>query len=184
LVRQKFRKRDTFQGMLEERSKGAKLVPRTDVFDIFAEAIQNQEWYVHMQPVLDEITPLVTSDAFVKHAGNFVTKYWMDHIDIMSRRGWSANAKMTPGTIALRTVRHSVSKAILVLRLTTILLQPFAVFPALAYVQTRFGTRASLRVMAEMSKTFIRPSYAKALIESNSPIDTSYSASNGASNRG
>ena len=157
----RFRTAQTFKGFTFARQKGVKQIPRTDILAIFEEAINSQQWYLKMQPALENIKYLVKSNEYVAKGGEMASNWWRNELDIVARRGWSATARSNS---VLRQARLNLNQAILGYKLSSILMQPSAVFDAMAYAQSRYGTIAALRVLKEFSKAWIIPKYAKKFI--------------------
>ena len=163
----RFRTTQTFKGFTFERQKGVEKVPRTDILAIFEEAINEQQWYLNMQPELENIKYLVKGEEYLKKGGEMASNWWRTELDVVARRGWSATAKSNP---ILRQTRLNLNNAILGYKLSSVLMQPFAVFDAMAYVQSRYGTMATLNILKEFSKTWINPRYAKKIIAESSAL--------------
>lgn len=157
----RFRTTQTFKGFSYERQKGVTKTPRTDILAIFEEAINEQQWYLNMQPELENIKYLVKSPEYLTKGGEMASNWWRTELDVVARRGWSATARSNP---MLRQGRINLNQAILGYKLSSILMQPFAVFDAMAYAQSRYGTMAALNVLKEFSKAWIIPKYAKQII--------------------
>ncbi len=156
---------ETFQGFTIERQKGVKKLPRIDLFGIFEEAINEQQWYIQMQPDLENIKYLVKTKEYTDKAGELASNWWKDHLDIVARRGNSATANYTPFTSMLKAFRLNLNKAILGYKLSSIIMQPFALIDAMAYTQSKFGVSATLEIMKEFTKAFVIPGYAKEFID-------------------
>ncbi len=154
----------TFDGFRHARVQGVKKVPRIDLINIFSEAIDEQFWYVRMQPVIEDIKQLVLSDEYEEAAGEMVRDWWRDELDIVARRGWSNSAKNTLMSAGLRQVRHNLNQSILLFKLSTIMLQPFAVFDAVAYTNAKYGPEAAAKVFGETTKCVFIPGLAKKYI--------------------
>jgi hypothetical protein len=60
-----------------------------------------------------------------------------------------------------------MTTAMLGFKLSTILIQPFAVIDAMAYVQSRYGTMAALRVLKEVTHSWVSPTFAKQAIDAS-----------------
>jgi len=151
----------TFKGFVYNRQKGVEKMPRTDILGIFEEAINEQQWYIKIQPELENLRYLVRSKEYVAKGGQMVANFWKDYMDVVARRGWSAMATSNP---LLRAARINMGRSILGYKLTSILMQPFSVFDAIAYANTRFGGTASLQVLKEFSKSWVNPRYARQII--------------------
>lgn len=157
----RFRTTQTFKGFTFERQKGVEKIPRTDILAIFEEAINSQQWYLKMQPELENIKYLVKSEEYLARGGEMASNWWRTELDVVARRGWSATARSNP---ILRQGRINLNQAILGYKLSSVLMQPFAVFDAMAYTQSRYGTMATLKIVEEFSKAWIIPKYAKNFI--------------------
>lgn len=152
----------TFQGFLEARKTGVKEEPRTDFLAVMEEAVNEQQWYMNIQPELENIKPLVLSEEYAQFGGDFAQKFWADYVDVVARRGWSATAKANN---FLRRRRVNINQAVLGYKVSTVLMQPFATFDAMAYGQSRFGTKATLQIMKEVSKSWVVPGVTKKTID-------------------
>ena len=151
----------TFKGFVYKRQKGVERMPRTDVLGILEEAINEQQWYVKIQPELENLKYLVRSKEYIEKSGQMAANFWRDYMDVVARRGWSAMAASNP---LLRAARINIGRSILGYKLTSVLMQPFSVFDAIAYANTRFGGTVALQIIKEFSKAWINPKYARQII--------------------
>jgi len=158
----RYRTTQTFRGFVYARQRGVKKLPRKDILAIFEEAINEQQWYINIQPELENIKYIVKNKEYTAKAGEMATNFWKNELDIVARRGWSATALSNP---LLRQTRLNLNSAILGYKVSSILMQPFAVFDAIAYAQSRYGTMATLEILKEFSKAWVIPKYAKKFIE-------------------
>ncbi len=165
IIQSRYRATQTFKGFVYERQKGVKKIPRVDVMGVFEEAINQQEWFINMQPELENIKYLVKSKEYTKSAGKFASDWWKDQLDIVARRGWSASVKSNNFSNLLRVARFNLNQAILGYKASSILMQPFAVFDAMAYAQSKWGSTAAAEVFKEFSNAWINPKYAKEFID-------------------
>jgi uncharacterized protein YcgL (UPF0745 family) len=159
----------TFEGFNLQRQKGVSKSPRTDILAVFEEAINEQQWYLKMQPELENIKQLVKSKEYLEQGGEIATNYWTNQLDIVARRGWSAGARSNE---ILRQSRINLNQAILGYKLSSILMQPFAVFDAMAYAQSRYGSTASLEILSEFSKAWTNPRSAREFIKTSPALQT------------
>ena len=158
----RYRTTKTFQGFVEERKKGVTRLPRTDLLNIFDEAINAQQWYLNIQPKLVNLNAVVKSPEYLKTAGEMALNFWTKYMDVVARRGWSSTAKSSP---LLRMTRLNLNNAILGYKLSSIVMQPFAVFDAMAYSHSRWGVGATAEIVKEFTKAWINPKYAKQIIK-------------------
>lgn len=157
----RYRTTKTFQGFTEQRQKGVERLPRIDVVGVFEEAIHDQQWYLNIEPKLEDLRYIVKTPEYASGAGELASQFWRDLLDVTARRGWSATAKSSP---LLRQLRLNLGQATLGYKIGSILMQPFAVFDALAYTQAHYGSGASIRLLAEFAKTWVSPHLAKETI--------------------
>ncbi len=155
------------RGFTFARVQGVKRSPRTDILAIFEESINEQQWYLKVMVLHENTKQLVRSKEYLDKAGLFAAQYWKNQLDIIASKGWLASATSNE---LLRTTRLNLNQAILGYKLSSILMQPFAIFDAMAYAQSRWGTSASLEVLNEFSKAWIRPNQAKEYINTSSSL--------------
>jgi len=155
------RTRQVEQGFTKARRSGVAAAPRGDVLKVLESAIINQEWYIHIQPTLDAHAALIRTPEFKAAAGDIAWNWWRDQIDIVARKGWSAKASHIPW---LRDMRINLNQAVLGFKLSTILMQPFAVFDAAAYATSRWGAGAGKDIFAETLKAWLQLSKTKKYI--------------------
>lgn len=160
----RFRKTNTEQGFTKSRKEDVKKIPRTDFFGILEESIADQEWYVHMQPKLEDLKYLVKSKAYQESAGEIASSLWSQVLDVVARRGWAATAKANP---ILRRARINLGNSIIGYKLSSVLMQPFALIDAMAYAGTRLPANTIPKIWAEFIKTTANPWYADAYIKSS-----------------
>jgi len=159
----RYRTTQTFKGFIYGRQKGVTKTPRTDIFGIFDEAINEQQWYIRIQPELENIKYLVRSKEYVEKAGELASNtFWRSFMDVVARRGWGATAQSNP---ILRSTRINIGQAVLGYKLTSFLMQPFAIFDALAYAQSKYGATAAMEALKEFSKSWIVPKYSQKIIK-------------------
>ena len=153
-MRSRNRTKSVEQGFTKKRVPGVELVPRHDLLSILEESLYNQFWYIHMQPLLDDHYSLVRTPEYKAAAGELLWNWWKDQIDIVARKGWSASARPNP---ILRTFRLNLNQAVLGYRLSSIVMQPFAVFDAMSYSMSHWGPRATVDVLSEFTKAWLNP---------------------------
>lgn len=164
------RKVHPFSGMTIERKENVKSLPRVDLMAIFEEGIDQQLWYINMMPELEDIKYLVKSEEYYEKAGGMAYNYWKDHLDILSRRGWSATASHSPFSSFLGAARGNLSLAILGYKASSILMQPFALVDALSNSQAKLGRATTLEILKEFSKSWINGKDAKAMVDMSNAL--------------
>lgn len=160
-------------GSGEERIEGVKRELRTDILGILIESIQDQEWFLGMYPVMDNIKRLVATEEYAAAAGETAANWWMNQLDIIARRGWTtagARAAGTPHGQFLKRSRMTMTQAQLAYRLTSFLIQPLAMFQAWAYVTQEHGVIAGLEVVKEFAKTWAIPGKGKDIVAASKAL--------------
>jgi hypothetical protein len=157
----------TDRGMTIARKPGVNKEPRTDIWGVFEQAIHEQEWFLQMQPALDDVRHVVKSKEYLAAGGHMATDYWTKHLDIVARRGWTAKAEHDTVSRGLRFLRGNLTTGILGYRLSSIMTQPFAVAEAMAYVSAEFGPVAAAQMLGDFGRTWIDPTYAKSIMDSS-----------------
>ncbi len=159
----------TQKSFVYERQKGVNKIPRTDVLGILEEAIAEQEWYIQLTPELENIKNYVLSKEYLEKAGQMAYNWWKDELDIVARRGWSANAQSNP---MLKQARINLNQAILGYKISSILMQPFAIFDAMAFATSQWGSKAAVEILRQFSNVWINPKYAQEIISKSPALST------------
>lgn len=168
IMQDRHRTRQVEQGFTVARVPNVTKTPRIDFLKVAEEAITAQEWYLTMQPVIDEHAALIRTPEYREAAGSLATAWWKDHVDIVARRGWSATARGNP---LLRMARLNLNQAVLGYKLTTVIMQPFAVFDAVAYATSRWGLTAGKDIAMGFGGAWINPKAAMAYIKDNPALN-------------
>lgn len=164
------RKRHAAKGFTIERVSGVTKIPRIDIEGIVSEAISAQEWYLNLEPALINTASIVLSKEYQNHAGNIVSSFWKNQIDIVANKGWMSNVKANPRTRLLKAMRGNINQAVLLFKVSTVVMQPFAVFDAMAYAESRWGMSTAARIGIEFTKSLLSPSYANKIIETSKAL--------------
>lgn len=165
--RESFKTTKTNKGFTFGRKQNVKKIPRVDFFNIMEEAISEQEWYLKMQPYLDNTKRLVLTDAYKQKAGVAGAGWWRKYLDIIARHGWASNAK---ANFALKEGRINLTNAVMGYKLTSALMQPMAIFDAIAFTEMNYGPKMAAKVAQEFTKSWVNPRYAKEYIEGSSAL--------------
>lgn len=164
------RTKKTTQGFVKKRRAGVKKLPRIDIEAIVSEALSAQEWYLNMQPELINTADLVFSKEYQEAAGSVASNWWKNQIDIIARKGWQAGYRPNAFSNVLAHMRGNLNRGVLLYKLSTVMMQPFAVFDAMAYAQARYGPSTAARVAKEFAKVWMVPGYAKNIIEASETL--------------
>lgn len=157
----------TNKGFTYGRKQNVKKIPRVDFFNIMDEAIRQQEWYLNMQPQIENAKYLVKTPQYRQAAGQLGANFWSNYLDVVARNGWATGAR---ANFALKQGRLNLSNAVLGYKLSSILMQPMAVFEALSYAQAKHGAKMGAQIAKEFTKTWINPKYAKEYIEGSQAL--------------
>jgi hypothetical protein len=149
------------RGFTFGRKKGVTKVPRTDLFNVLEEALSEQEWWINMQPKLENLSYLVKSEEYAKASGELGQYFWKNVLDVVARRGWSSTAH---SNFMVRQARLNLQKAVLGYKLSSIFMQPMAIFDAMAFTAARHGPRTTQDVVTEFAKSWLIPGHSKAFI--------------------
>lgn len=152
----------TKQGFTITRVPNVKKVPRTDVFSQFEEAIREQQYFTYVQQALMEVHSLVDTPEYIAKAGEVVSGWWADYLNGVANKGYLSRAEHSA---FLRGARINLSRAILGYKLSSVVIQPLAIFDAMSYVEMRFGSIAAGKVLANFAASFINPLFAKKAIQ-------------------
>ena len=161
------RSAQTEQGFTLKRLPNVKRTPRIDVFAQFEEAIREQQYFMQVQPALLEVRSLVNDEAYKAQAGQLATNWWRDYIDAMSNKGQLSGVRSNAW---LRKKRVQLSRAVLGFKLSSIIMQPMAIFDALSYVQMRYGQVAAARLLTHFAATWINPMYARKVLAKSASL--------------
>ena len=159
-----------FHGFTFERKPDVIKAPRTDFLEVLDEAIKEQLWYTYVTPQTLNIKPLVTSDAYkaaLGEAGGDVQLWWLDYLDSVARRGWSAKAQFSP---FLRGMNMALVDATLAYKITSIVMQPFTTFPIMGHMSTNYGSMAALEALEEITAALIMPGRARQIISGSEAL--------------
>ncbi len=161
IIQNRYKTTRTARGFTFGRKAKVDKLPRVDVLGVFDEAINEQLWYVNIQPEIENIKYLIKDPEFLKAGGQTVVDFWSEHLDQIARRGWSASARPNP---ILKLFRLNMNKAYLGYKVSSAIMQPFAVFDGMAYSVSRWGAGVAGRVFKETTKCLLNPKFAKSII--------------------
>jgi hypothetical protein len=77
---------------------------------------------------------------------------------------------MTALSSALATIRHNITTATLAFKLSTVIMQPMAVFDAMSYVNSYYGPVAAAKVAGAVAESFLRPGWTKGIVEGSEAL--------------
>jgi len=160
------------QGFGIERVEGVTKPPRIDLWSMLEQALAEQEWFLEVQPEIDNIKRVVKSKEYVAQAGQSVSTWWTAYLDIVARHGISAGAaasrRSMPGVHQfLKGARNNMTTGVLGLRPSTILVQPLALFQTLAYMSAEYGPATAGEALSEFAKTWVSTSHFNKIVEAS-----------------
>lgn len=158
-----FQGKQTEKGFTFKRVKGVKNVPRIDVFNVFAEAVGEQEYYMHVQPVINEVGKVVNDPRYKAAVGNNGAKWWNEYLKVVASRGRSLNRGIYDK--ALRRARLNLSVAVLGFKASSALVQPTALIDAASYVFLNHGTRAATELFTSLLGVLTIPNLSKNIVK-------------------
>ena len=88
---QNYQVKQVNKGFTIARMKGVKKVLRTDIFNVFAEAISEQQYYMSVQPTLNEIASIVGDTAYQDRVGKVGVQWWDRYLKGVANKGRSLN---------------------------------------------------------------------------------------------
>lgn len=154
------------KGFTFARMKGVKKVLRIDVFNVFAEAVAEQQYYMRVQPVLNEISSIVNDRAYQNRIGKVGVEWWDLYLKSVANKGKIPNfgvwKHIDP---TLRAIKINLSNAVLGYKIGSALIQPTAIIDAYAYVYLNHGALAANALIMRLAGTLTLPGYAKSIIK-------------------
>lgn len=172
LVNRNYRYTPDAQGLAHKfiEREGSIRVPRSDFFNMVTQQIHNQEYFRHVQPKVDRTRQFLEHPTWAKSADPEMLGYWGEYLSAVENRG--ANAIPKAMDQLLKSARLNLNNAVLGYRLSSIMMQPFAVFDAMAYANTHFGSKVAGDILNEVLHTWVNPRYANEVIRGSKGLIT------------
>lgn len=150
----------TSQGFTMTRQEGVRRVLDIDIFRTFTSQISKQLYYAKVQPVLTDATDIINAPQVQSSLTVQEQKFFKSFIKDVATRGgrMSDNAVIEALSKGTAILRNNINAAILGYKLSTVLIQPTAIFDAAASVNKRFGTVAAWKVVPNVLRMTFRPS--------------------------
>lgn len=146
--------------------KGAEAPIRTDLFNLFNEHVMALEWYKEVIPQIIKTKQWLRSSEFLSLSGKKAEMYadeFMESINAGLKYGRLSADNMWSET--LRSVRGSITNAIMPYKVSTALVQFDALFDGMAFATQVWGPTTARRILAEVTKSWIKPGYAKEILK-------------------
>lgn len=144
--------RKTQQGFTKSRLTGVRKLQRTDWLNVALEATDEQLWYMHVQPALNNVHAVVSDRRYAKAAGPIAMKLWEQWMGAVAAKG-----RQFTDHVWLRQARFNVGTAVMGFKLTSIIVQPLAIAEALAFTASMPMRKGSKTLaVARMTYEFLR----------------------------
>lgn len=153
-----------------ERVEYTTRTPRSDFLNLVTAQLHDQQWMIHVLSRVESTRKFLEHPIYAKAASKDTLKYWGEYLSAIQNRGSNAVASGMQGM--LKQARLNLNSAILGYRLSSIMIQPFAVFDAMAYATTRFGPRAALDILNETARSWVNPRAASNYIRGSKALVT------------
>lgn len=134
--------------------------PRSDFFGLVFEGINEQQWFLNVHPQIRRTERLIKHPAYQKTATDKHYKFWREYTSAFKTKG--QNAPYFKETWLPAAMRRNLTQAVLGYKLTSVLVQPFAVFDAMSYAVPQYGPKAAREIMTEVTKSLMNKEYVKA----------------------
>lgn len=171
LVRRNYKREITkemasqFKGRVENQR-----IPRSDFLNLVTAQLHDQQWMIHTTDRVETTRKFLAHPLYAKNASKDTLAYWGEYLSAISNRG--TNATQSGMQAMLKKARLDLNSAVLGYRLSSIMIQPFAVFDAMAYAASKWGPKAAMDVLNEVGRTWINPRMANEYIRSSKALVT------------
>jgi hypothetical protein len=145
-------------------------VPRSDFLNLVTSQLHDQNWFMHVSDRAELTRKFLEHPIYAKGASKETLTYWGEYLSAIQNRG--SNAVNSGMSALLKQARLNLNSAVLGYRLSSIMIQPFAVFDAMAYAATRWGGKAALDILNEVGRTWINPKMASSYIKGSKALVT------------
>lgn len=132
----------TKNGFTVKRETVVDKVLDKDIFKVFGRSLSEQVYYAKVQPALDTTRSIVNSREYQKASGVLANKFWANFISDVAKRGSSGGV--------LDALRSNISIAVLGYKLSTIVIQPLAIFDAMSTLKNEFGYKKAISVLPKI----------------------------------
>lgn len=153
----------TSSGFTVARKDNVQRVLDTNIFHTLVTEVNKQTFYAKMQPALDKAVNVVNAEPVKANLTPNEQRYFATFIKDVATQGrrHSDNAVIEEARKVSSKIRTNINQAILFYKMSTILIQPTAVFDGAANINKRFGTVAAWKVVPNLLRMAIRPSLVK-----------------------
>lgn len=153
----------TSQGFTINRQPSVGRILDINVFKTFANQLSSQIYYAEVQPQLDRTRAIVNSPLYQSKLNKETQDYWKQFVEDVATRGRGTGDFI--GKDTMDTLRGNISAAILGYKLSTIAIQPSAVFDSMIAIRQELGTKAVLEVIPRFLKMVFSPAALQAASE-------------------
>lgn len=161
-----FSSKQISKGFTFARIKGVKKVLRIDVFNVFSEAVAEQQYYMRVQPVINEIANITNDARYQDRLGKIGSQWWDLYLKSVANKGKIPNFGVWKSIDPLlRAVKINISNAVLGYKISSALIQPTAIIDAYAYVYLNHGILAANGLILRLAGTLTLPGYSKSIVK-------------------
>lgn len=152
----------TAQGFTMHREQIVNRVLDINIFDTFSRQVSQQLYYANVQPSLSFATDVFNDPTYRKKVGKTTHSYWESFVGHVATRGAGMDF---PGRQFMDTIRGNISTAILGYKLSTVAIQPSAVFDAMIAMRKEFGQVQAMKMLPNMLRMLVSGNALNAAIE-------------------
>lgn len=153
----------TSQGFTVNRQPSVGRILDINVFKTFANQMSSQIYYAEVQPALDRTRAIVNSPLYQSKLNRETQDYWKQFVEDVATRGRGTGDFI--GKDTMDTLRGNISAAILGYKLSTVMIQPSAVFDSMTAIRQELGAKAVLEVIPRFLKMVFSPAALQAASE-------------------
>lgn len=167
-----FKPAKTASGFTMQRQQGVNRVLDINIFQTFAQQVQAQVYYAKVQPVLNTSKDIVNSKPYQAQITSAEQEYWrtfLADVATRGRRGGSENAEIKAFA---GKIRQNINAAILGYKLSTVLIQPTAIFDAMSNIRKDLGMVSALKVLPQFVNMMFNPRALNAAREQSIALQT------------
>lgn len=167
-----FKPAKTASGFTMQRQQGVNRVLDINIFQTFAQQVQAQMYYAKVQPVLNTAKDIVNSKPYQAQITSVEQEYWrtfLADVATRGRRGGSENAEIKAFA---GKIRQNINAAILGYKLSTVLIQPTALFDAMSNIRKDLGYVSALKVLPQFLNMTFNPRALNAAREQSIALQT------------
>lgn len=153
----------TSQGFTINRQPSVGRILDINVFKTFANQMSSQIYYAEVQPALDRTRAIINSPLYQSKLNRETQDYWKQFVEDVATRGRGTGDFI--GKDTMDALRGNISAAILGYKLSTVMIQPSAVFDSMTAIRQELGAKAVLEIIPRFLKMVFSPAALQAASE-------------------